>query len=62
MVKSNAAETKVEAVSRELMARDEALRVLKFHLLRAQGQMKKYADLKIRHLQLFQDIMGLSRS
>jgi hypothetical protein len=39
-------ETKVEAVATELMDRDEALRQLKYHLIRAQEQMKVYADKK----------------
>lgn len=42
-------ETKVEAVARELMDRDEALRQLKFHLTRAQQQMCKYANRKRQH-------------
>jgi hypothetical protein len=37
-------ETKVQAVAVELTDRDEALSQLKLHLLRAQEQMKKYAD------------------
>ncbi|GAU13119.1 hypothetical protein TSUD_174190 [Trifolium subterraneum] len=37
-------ETKVAAVALELKDRDEALSQLKLHLLRAQQQMKKYAD------------------
>jgi hypothetical protein len=37
-------ETKVQAVALELSDRDEALSQLKAHLLRAQQQMKKYAD------------------
>jgi hypothetical protein len=37
-------ETKVQAVALELSDRDEALSQLKMHLLRAQQQMKKYAD------------------
>ena len=43
-------ETRVEAVAAELVDRDEALRQLKHHLLRAQQQMKKYADRKRRDL------------
>lgn len=39
-------ETKVEAVAAELVDRDEALRQLKYHLTRAQEQMKRYADKK----------------
>ncbi|KAL6496520.1 hypothetical protein OROGR_029778 [Orobanche gracilis] len=39
-------ETKVEAIARELLDRDEALRQLKAHLLRAQGYMKSQADKK----------------
>jgi hypothetical protein len=41
-------ETKVQAVALELAERDEALSQLKQHLLRAQQQMKKYADLSRR--------------
>lgn len=41
-------ETKVAAVALELNERDEALSQLKEHLLRAQQQMKKYADMKRR--------------
>jgi hypothetical protein len=41
-------ETKVQAVALELSDRDEALAQLKMHLLRAQQQMKKYADLSRR--------------
>lgn len=41
-------ETKVQAVALELLDRDEALAQLKMHLLRAQQQMKKYADLSRR--------------
>jgi len=41
-------ETKVAAVALELNERDEALSQLKAHLLRAQQQMKKYADMKRR--------------
>lgn len=41
-------ETKVAAVATELSDRDEALSQLKQHLLRAQQQMKKYADLSRR--------------
>jgi hypothetical protein len=37
-------ETRVEAVQKELIDRDEALRQLKAHLLRAQGRMKQQAD------------------
>ncbi|KAI5414897.1 hypothetical protein KIW84_040382 [Lathyrus oleraceus] len=39
-------ETKVEAMAAELVYRDEALRQLKYHLTRAQEQMKRYADKK----------------
>lgn len=39
-------ETYVEAVAAKLVDLDEALRQLKYHLLRAQQQMKKYADRK----------------
>lgn len=39
-------ETHVEAVAQELRDRDEALRQLKYHLHRAQEQMKQYADKK----------------
>lgn len=44
-------ETKVAAVAMELCERDEALNQLKAHLLRAQQQMKKYADKKRREVQ-----------
>lgn len=37
-------ESKVEVVARELQERDEALRQLKYNLVKAQEQMKKYAD------------------
>jgi hypothetical protein len=37
-------ETRVEAVQRELIDRDEAFRQLKAHLLRAQSRMKQQAD------------------
>ncbi|MCH79343.1 hypothetical protein A2U01_0000091, partial [Trifolium medium] len=43
-------ETKVAAVALELSERDEALAQLKLHLLKAQQQMKKYADNKRRDL------------
>ncbi|PNX92555.1 retrotransposon-related protein, partial [Trifolium pratense] len=43
-------ETKVAAVALELSERDEALNQLKAHLLRAQQQMKKYADKKRREV------------
>lgn len=39
-------ETRVEAVHRDLLDRDEALRQLKHHLQRAQGRMKSKADSK----------------
>jgi hypothetical protein len=39
-------ETRVEAVQKELMDRDEAIRQLKTHLLQAQERMKQYADRK----------------
>jgi hypothetical protein len=39
-------ETRVEAVQKELMDRDEAIRQLKTHLLQAQERMKHYADRK----------------
>jgi hypothetical protein len=44
-------ETKVAAVALELAERDEALNQLKAHLLRAQQQMKQYADKKRRDVQ-----------
>lgn len=44
-------ETKVAVVALELSERDEALNQLKMHLLRAQQQMKKYADKKRRQVQ-----------
>ncbi|MCH82977.1 Ty3/gypsy retrotransposon protein, partial [Trifolium medium] len=44
-------ETKVAAVALELTERDEALNQLKSHLLRAQQQMKIYADKKRRDVQ-----------
>lgn len=37
-------ETITEAVAQDLMASDEALKQLKFHLSRAQGHMSKFAD------------------
>lgn len=40
----------MDAVAVELVDRDEALRQLKYHLLRAQQQMKKYADKKRRNV------------
>ncbi|CAJ2667675.1 unnamed protein product [Trifolium pratense] len=43
-------ETKVAAVALELTERDEALNQLKTHLLKAQQQMKIYADKKRRDL------------
>lgn len=43
-------ETKVAAVALELTERDEALNQLKLHLLKAQQQMKAYADRKRRDL------------
>lgn len=43
-------ETKVAAVALELSERDEALNQLKAHLLRAQQQMKTYADKKRREV------------
>nr|KYP71834.1 Retrotransposable element Tf2 [Cajanus cajan] len=42
-------ETKVESVEKELIDRDEALRQLRYHLQRAQGHIKKYADRKRSH-------------
>ena len=39
-------ETKVEAVARDLEDRDEAIRQLKYNLIKAQEQMKKYANKK----------------
>lgn len=39
-------EVKVEAVRLELQDRDEALRQLKYHLTKAQAQMKIQADKK----------------
>nr|XP_012570968.1 uncharacterized protein LOC101506525 [Cicer arietinum] len=41
-------ETKVEAVTKELVDRDEALRQLKYHIDRARGRMKDQADRKRR--------------
>nr|KYP34553.1 Retrovirus-related Pol polyprotein from transposon 297 family [Cajanus cajan] len=43
-------ETRVEAVARELLDRGEILRQLKYHLHRAQQQMKIYANQKRRDL------------
>ncbi|GAU45110.1 hypothetical protein TSUD_183180 [Trifolium subterraneum] len=40
-------ETRVEAVQRELVERDEAIRQLRQHLLRAQDRMKQQADKKM---------------
>ncbi|XP_071728608.1 uncharacterized protein [Rutidosis leptorrhynchoides] len=37
-------ESKVEAVDRSLVAREEAVSILKFHLKRAQDRMKHFAD------------------
>ncbi|MCI05977.1 hypothetical protein A2U01_0027032, partial [Trifolium medium] len=39
-------ETRVEAVQKELEERDEALKQLKIHLMRAQDRMKYFADEK----------------
>jgi hypothetical protein len=39
-------ETRVEAVQKEIMERDEAIRQLRDHLLRAQERMKHFADKK----------------
>ncbi|XP_073221532.1 uncharacterized protein [Cicer arietinum] len=39
-------ETKVEAVTAELVDRDEGLRQLKYHLNKVEEQMKRYADKK----------------
>lgn len=44
MLRFTVGETKVEAVARELLDRDEALHQLKAHLLRAHGHMKSQAD------------------
>ncbi|CAJ2637620.1 unnamed protein product [Trifolium pratense] len=43
-------ETKVDAVALELQERDEALKQLKLHLLKAQQQMQAYANQKRRDL------------
>ncbi|WVZ23343.1 hypothetical protein V8G54_001887 [Vigna mungo] len=52
LVRFTQGETCVEAVAADLVDRDEAIRQLKYHLLRAQQQMKKYADKKRRFMQL----------
>lgn len=39
-------ETKVEAVQRDLLDKDEALRPVKYHLQRHQSRMKSYVDRK----------------
>ncbi|KOM57180.1 hypothetical protein LR48_Vigan11g021200 [Vigna angularis] len=44
-------ETHVEVVAADLVDRDEAIRQLEYHLLRAQHQMKKFADKKRRFMQ-----------
>ncbi|KAJ9564989.1 hypothetical protein OSB04_000955 [Centaurea solstitialis] len=46
LVRYTQGETRVEQVEADLVDRDEALVQLKHHLLRAQQQMKKYADQK----------------
>ncbi|KAE9602910.1 putative nucleotidyltransferase, Ribonuclease H [Lupinus albus] len=51
LVRFTQGETRVEAVATELVDRDEALRQLKYHLLRAQQQMKKFADKKRKFLE-----------
>ncbi|KAI5442459.1 hypothetical protein KIW84_011505 [Lathyrus oleraceus] len=48
LIRFSQGETRVEAVATNLVERDEALRQLKHNLLRAQQQMKKYADKKRR--------------
>jgi hypothetical protein len=50
LIKFLSNETKVAAVALELHERDEALKQLKAHLLKAQQQMKKYADKKRRDI------------
>lgn len=39
-------ESKSATVDRSLVAREEAMKLLKYHLLRAQNRMKQYADLR----------------
>ena len=50
MVRFTQGETNVEAVATKLVDHDEAQRQLKYHLQRAQQQMKKYADKKRKHV------------
>ncbi|KAJ9541667.1 LOW QUALITY PROTEIN: hypothetical protein OSB04_028173 [Centaurea solstitialis] len=52
MMRYTQGETRVEQVAADLLDRDEALIQLKHHLLRAQQQMKKYADQKRRDEEL----------
>ncbi|CAJ2651729.1 unnamed protein product [Trifolium pratense] len=51
MLKFLSNETKVAAIALELSERDEALNQLKLHLLKAQQQIKVFADKKRRDLQ-----------
>jgi len=46
LVRFTQGETNMKAMATELVDRDEALWQLKYHLLRAQQKMKKYADRK----------------
>jgi hypothetical protein len=46
MVRWIQGEVRVEAVQKELLDRDEAIKQLKAHLLRAQDRMKHFADKK----------------
>ncbi|KAI5423285.1 hypothetical protein KIW84_046321 [Lathyrus oleraceus] len=48
LIRFSQGETRVEAVASDLVDQGEALRKLKHNLLRAQQQMKKYADKKRR--------------
>ncbi|MCI29790.1 hypothetical protein A2U01_0050999, partial [Trifolium medium] len=50
LIKFLSNETKVAAVAVELTERDEALKQLKLHLLKAQEQMTSYANKKRRDL------------
>nr|GEY02943.1 retrotransposable element Tf2 [Tanacetum cinerariifolium] len=42
----SAGESAVEIVDRSLQVRESAIEMIKFHIIRAQNRMKKYADLK----------------
>ncbi|KAJ9543643.1 hypothetical protein OSB04_023350 [Centaurea solstitialis] len=51
IVRYSLGETRVEQVAADLVDRDEALVQLKHHLVRAQQQMKKYADKKRKNVE-----------